>query len=214
MLDVIAALPDRDLRLDIYGALDEPEPVDMQIGQLGLSARVTRHGYVPEAELHTALLRADLALNLRYPSMGEASGSQLRIWSAGLPAVVTRTGWYASLPEEAVFFVDPEREAETLASHLAALRQDRARFQRAGARGRAIVTSRHAPDLYARGLLDIVAQAPALHARRTAVDLSRKAAQLLMDMSDVGGVSLCADRLGEAVRALSSRSSADDAPRA
>ena len=203
VLDVIAALPDRDVRLDIYGALDEPEPVDMQIGQLGLSDRVSRHGYVPEAVLRAALLRADLAINLRYPSMGEASGSQLRIWSAGLPSVVTRTGWYAGLPEDAVFFVEPDREAETLATHLSALRQDRGRFQRAGARGRQIAASRHTPELYARALLDIVAQAPALHARREAIDLSRLAARTLMDMAGVGGVALCAERIGDAVSGLS-----------
>ena len=203
VLDVVAGLSDQDLRVDIYGVLDEPEAIDLQIAMLGLSARVTRHGYVPEPELRAALLRADLAINLRYPSMGEASGSQLRIWSAGLPSVVTRTGWYASLPEDAVFFVEPDREAETLAAQLTALRQDPARFRAAGKRGREIVTAQHTPELYARGLLDIVAQVPGLHARREAIDLSRKATQMLIEATGVEGVALCADQLAEAVSGLS-----------
>ena len=56
---------------------------------LGLRERVTFHGYVSEAELEAALDDADLAVNLRYPTMGEASGSQLRIWDHALPSLVT-----------------------------------------------------------------------------------------------------------------------------
>ena len=202
VLDVIAALPDRDVRLDIYGLVAEPEPVGRQIAELGLAGRVALHGYVPEPALRAALLRADLAVNLRYPSMGEASASQLRIWSAGLPSVVTRVGWYAALPADAVFFVEPEREAETLAAHLAALRQDPARFQAAGRRGRALLAERHRPEHYAAALLDIVAQLPSLHARRSAFGLSRKAAQLAMEMAAFGGVALCAEPVGAALSAL------------
>jgi glycosyltransferase involved in cell wall biosynthesis len=202
ILDVIAALPDQDLRLDIYGLLDEPDPIDRQIATLGLVGRVCRHGYVPEAELQAALLRADLALNLRFPSMGEASGSQLRIWSAALPSVVTRTGWYATLPEEAVFFVEPDREAEMLTGHLEALRRDRALFHQVGGRGRAIVEAKHDPALYARGLLDIVSGIGSLHARRAAIDLSHRSAQLLFDAVDVGGVALCAEQVADAVAGL------------
>jgi glycosyltransferase involved in cell wall biosynthesis len=202
ILEVIAALPDQDLRLDIYGLLDEPDPIDRQIATLGLVGRVCRQGYVPEAELQAALLRADLALNLRFPSMGEASGSQLRIWSAALPSVVTRTGWYATLPEEAVFFVEPDREAEMLTGHLEALRRDRALFHQVGGRGRAIVEAKHDPALYARGLLDIVSGIGSLHARRAAIDLSHRSAQLLFDAVDVGGVALCAEQVADAVAGL------------
>ena len=205
ILDVIASLPDQDVRLDIYGALDEPDPIDLQIATLGLVGRVFRHGYVPEPELDAALSRADLAINLRFPSMGEASASQLRIWNAALPSVVTRIGWYATLPEDAVFFVEPDREAETLRGHIEALRRDPARFRQAGQRGRAIVEALHTPALYARRLLDIVTQIGALHARRHAIDLSHRAAQLLLEMTDVGGVALCAEQVGAAVAELTGR---------
>lgn len=53
------------------------------------------------------LAHSDMALNIRYPSMEEASFSQLRIWEHALPAIVTRVGWYATLPEDVVFFVRP-----------------------------------------------------------------------------------------------------------
>ncbi len=202
ILDAVAALPDAGVQLDIYGALDEPEPVDTQIATLGLVGRVRRHGFVPEAELQAALARADLAINLRFPSMGEASASQLRIWDAALPSLVTRVGWYATLPEDAVFFVEPEREADDLRAHLQAFRRDPERFRRAGLRGRAVLEQAHAPARYAEGLLDLVGQASALHGRRAAIDLSRRAARALLDLTDAGGIALCAEPVATAVGAL------------
>ena len=202
IVDVIAALPDQDVRLDIYGALDEPAAVTAHIEQLRLNGRVALHGFVPEAELRTALERADLAINLRFPSMGEASASQLRIWDAALPSVVTRTGWYATLPEDAVFFVDPDREADTLTAHLTALRQDPARFRQAGLRGRFILRQHHTPSIYATGLLEVVGQMDALHARRHALELSRKAARTALEMTDEAGVSFLAEGVARAITAL------------
>ena len=202
ILDVIAGLSNPDFLLDIYGALEEPEPIDAQIARLGLVGRVRRHGFVPQAELQAALARADCAINLRFPSMGEASASQLRIWDAALPSIVTRTGWYATLPDDAVFFVEPEREAETLSAHLEALRRDPTRFRQAGRRGRALLEQRHTPAGYAEALLGVVGQIAALHARRQAIDFSRRAAQVLLDLTDVEGVALSAGRVAEAVADL------------
>ena len=199
VLDAVAGLGDANVRLDVYGALDDPEPVDAQIAGLGLVGRVQRHGFVPEAELQAALARADLAINLRYPSMGEASASQLRIWDAALPSLVTRTGWYATLPDDAVLFVEPEQEAESLRAQLVAARSDPERLRRVGQRGRAVLERHHAPLLYADGLLDIVGRAAALQARRLAIDLSRRVAQALLDVTDAGGIALCAERVAEAV---------------
>ena len=199
VLDVLAGLPDRAVRLDIYGALEDAAAVQEQVAALGLSSRVTCHGYVPEPVLQEGLRQADLAINLRFPSMGEASGSQLRIWSAGLPAIVSRTGWYATLPEGSVFYAGPENEAEMLAAHLAAFRRDPAPYRAAGLRGRAIVERQHTPEGYARGLLEIVARMPALHVRHAAFGLSRLAARELMGLSGVRGAALGAEAVGSAL---------------
>ena len=39
-------------------------------------------------------LNLELLINLRYPTMGEASLSQLRIWRHALPSMVTQVGWH------------------------------------------------------------------------------------------------------------------------
>jgi glycosyltransferase involved in cell wall biosynthesis len=202
ILEALAGHADTDIELNIYGALEDPAAVEAQIAALGLQERVRQHGFVPEAELTAALAYADLALNLRFPTMGEASGSQLRIWDSGLSSLVTRVGWYAALPEDAVFFVEPDREVEVIRTHLTALRTDPARFRRAGQRGREILLARHAPAAYAGGLMKIARQAKALHARRQAISLSHVAAHKLLDIADLAGIGLCADSVAEAVHAL------------
>ncbi len=213
LLDVIAHLPDQDLTLDIYGVLDDPAATLARVAALGLAGRVHHHGFVSAQEMRAALARADLAINLRYPSMGEASASQLRIWEAGLPAVVTRIGWYATLPEDTVFFVEPEREAEDLRAHLDALRRDPERFREAGRRGRAVLEAEHTPERYARGLLDVAAQAPALHARRAAVELSRRAARAMLGLAGTEGIALCAAEAAAAAASLTGGETTRDLPR-
>ena len=202
ILDALASHDDTAIRLDIYGAIEAGDVLQARIISLGLAERVQLHGFVPEPELTAALAAADLALNLRYPSMGEASASQLRIWDAGLPSLVTRTGWYAALPADAVSFVEPEDEIRSIQLHLTALRQTPANFRRAGLRGREILLDQHTPAAYAQALVQIAQQGPTLHARRQAVDLSRTAVHGLMEMTDAAGISACADPIARAVQAL------------
>ncbi len=96
-----------------------------KLTQLNLVDRVHLHGFVSEPVLDDALRQAHLVLNLRHPSMGEASGSQLRIWNAGAPSVVTREGWYAGLPEDVVYSVDTDNEIAQLQALFLKLAADR-----------------------------------------------------------------------------------------
>lgn len=185
VLQALACMPERaEYRLDIYGMMEDEQEreVDAAIASLGLQAVATRHGFVAEAVLAVALAEADLAINLRWPSMGEASASQLRIWAAKLPALVTRVGWYAQLPEDSVFMVDPEQEQDGIAHHLRALRRAPALYAEAGERGRRILEALHAPEHYAEALVAIAAERAGQHARRTGSDLARHCAERLLEV--------------------------------
>ena len=100
-------------------------------------------------ETDEALDRAHLALNLRFPTKGEASGAQLRIWSRGLASVVSRTGWYAGLPPDTVAFVEPGEETDNLHRHWQRALADPGWLQGMGAAGRRHLETRHDPELYA-----------------------------------------------------------------
>jgi glycosyltransferase involved in cell wall biosynthesis len=160
-----------EFRLEICGALWDEARVRGLIADLGLSGVVSLRGYLSDAELAQALKAADLAFNLRYPSMGEASGSQCRLWDYGVPALVTRTQWYAGLPDDAVAFVRVEQEIEDIAAHLAKFAEDPAAYYAKGEDGRRLL-ARFDPGAYARALVDFADEArgyaPRLAALRVA----------------------------------------------
>ena len=116
----LAMLPRREqFRLHIYGEMWDEDYIFSQIQELGgLENIITLHGFVSDDELHHALNNANLAINLRYPSMGEASASQLHLWSYSLPSIASQTEWYGSLDSNAVAFVRPNHELEDLTHHL------------------------------------------------------------------------------------------------
>ncbi len=183
VLEALSGFPAREqFHLDIYGqVLVDERRLRAQIRSLGLKQLVTVHGYVPEAELDAALSRAHLAINLRYPTMGEASGSQLRIWRHALPSLVTRVGWYATLPAETVAFVEPEREVADIQKHFEAFLSDPSRFAVMGAKARRLLEEQHAPETYAQSIIDFAARAQSFRAHALAARVAERAGALMSE---------------------------------
>jgi glycosyltransferase involved in cell wall biosynthesis len=157
VLEALAELPVREreqFRLAIYGELWDPELIRRRIWSLAIEDLVEIQGFVPERELDEALEAAHLAINLRYPSMGEASGSQLRIWNHALPSLVTPVGMYARLPEDTVGFVRHDHEIEDLHRHWRTLQAAPEQMARLGLNGRRCLEERHTPEGYARTIVE------------------------------------------------------------
>lgn len=189
VLQALAGMPERARYvLDIYGVLEAPEVIRGMIVALGLQDSVVEHGFVSDAVLDAALQRADLAINLRNPTMGEASASQLRIWANCLPSVVSDVSWYGTLAADAVFRVAVGDEVEGLRACLQALCEEPERFRQAGLRGRALLERAHRPEDYARALAEIAGQAPQMHARRNALVMARRAASALWQVTGGGPI--------------------------
>jgi glycosyltransferase involved in cell wall biosynthesis len=184
LLKALAEFPEpAQFHLDVYGdILDDEDQLRAQIRALGLKERVTVHGFATEAKLDEALARAHLAINLRYPTMGEASGSQLRIWKHALPALVSTVGWYASLPANTVAFVrTDENEIADIQLHLRALLADPRTFAAMGKRGRRELEERHAPRSYANALLEMTRLSRQFRARIAANRLAERSGTLLSE---------------------------------
>ena len=111
--------------------------------------------------LEAALASAHLAINLRFPTMGEASVSQLQIWAHALPSLVTRVGWYATLPQETVAFVRPEHEIIDIQAHLRAFVDDPRRYVQMGEDGHRFLQAYHTPGAYVQAIIDAVRDAEA-----------------------------------------------------
>ena len=156
ILEVLAGLKGEiDFVFDIVGKVWDPERVGQACAALGISDRVRLHGYLPEGELDGLLGQAHLVFNLRHPTMGEASGSQLRIWNAAAAAAVTDQGWYKDLPSETVFHIPIETEHVALEALLRELNVAREIGQAKGWAGREHLQTHHDPGGYADGLVEI-----------------------------------------------------------
>ena len=148
-----------------------------EIEELGLQDVVTLHGFVPAEDLEAALASAHLAINLRFPTMGEASVSQLQIWDHALPSLVTRVGWYATLPQETVAFVRPEHEIIDIQAHLRAFLDDPGRYAQMGEDGRRYLQTYHTPGAYVQAIIDAVRDAEAFRPDAMAHDMARRVGQ-------------------------------------
>lgn len=184
LLRALAGLDERDsFHLDIFGVvLDDEHLIRSEIKKLKLTRLVTLQGFVPEPQLDGALSTAHLAVNLRHPTMGEASGSQLRIWSHALPSLVSQVGWYAALPDDSVAMVRPDgNEVSDIQKHLNAFLKDPEKFAAMGRRGFEHLETDHSPDAYAATLIEMAAQARQFRLRVAAEQLAMRAAMPISD---------------------------------
>lgn len=83
-----------------------PDHGDLDLRELvrahpGLDAHFTASGYLDEDALDDHVAMADVLLNLRFPSVGESSGSLARALAMGACTVVSDTGSYAEIPDGA-----------------------------------------------------------------------------------------------------------------
>lgn len=87
-------------------------PVHSLIRTLGLSSSVRVLGHVPIEDFVGYMAASDIVLNLRYPTVGESSGSLLRALGLGRPTLVTDVGSFRDLPDDVCLKVSPGRAEE------------------------------------------------------------------------------------------------------
>ena len=67
------------------------------------------------------LARADLSVQLRAVSNGEASGAVCDCLAAGIPTIVSDIGWMGELPRDAVVHVPPDVGPQALSETMRSL---------------------------------------------------------------------------------------------
>ena len=119
VLEAFASLRRRlpGARLLLVGAAGERFDVGRRLERLGLTEGVQRLDYVPEERMWSLMAACDVLVNLRYPTMGETSGSVIRALSVGKPLLVSDVGWFSELPDDVVLKIPvDEYEVVTLAA--------------------------------------------------------------------------------------------------
>jgi glycosyltransferase involved in cell wall biosynthesis len=150
-------------RLLLAGAAGERFDVQRRLERLGLSEGVERLDYVPEERMWSLMAACDVLVNLRYPTMGETSGSVIRALALGQALVVSDVGWFSELPDDAVLKVPvDDYEVATIEAALTVATEHRATL---GAAARAYVEREHAlpavADAYVSAL-EVAAGGPAV----------------------------------------------------
>ena len=188
----------------LYGTLLQryEDDVKRDVAALGLQSQVRFHGYVTEDALDAGLAGCDLAVNLRYPTMGEASASQLRIWDHALPSLVTCIDGYAAMPEDAVGFVRPDRERADIQDHLRGFLADPAAYRRKGARGREILLERHRPTTYVERLASLTEHLATLRSRHVRLDAAQRTGRAIGVWSHLAPRSGSEGRYAQAIAEL------------
>ncbi|HJV71255.1 glycosyltransferase [Ideonella sp.] len=82
--------------------------IDAHIRRHGLEECVRVTGYLDETAFFHHIVAADVLVNLRYPTVGESSGTLARALALGLPAIVHNFGPLAELPDDVVLKVPLE----------------------------------------------------------------------------------------------------------
>ena len=179
ILRAIGSFPERSrLHLDVYGTIAELKSVEKDINLLGITDLVTLHGYCSESVLDKAFSEADLALNLRFPTMGECSLSQLRFWEHALPTLVTPVGWYASLPRDTVAYVHQENEESDLHHHFTEYLTTPEIYRRMGQNGRSYLLENHSAEKYVKGISDFASDSKHHHMRRMSSYLAARVGEV------------------------------------
>jgi len=87
--------------------------------------RISLKDHLPIQELEGLIAASDICINLRYPTMGESSGSLLRMMGYGKPTLVTNYGSYSEFPDYSVLKVEADiDEKNMIKRYLQALATD------------------------------------------------------------------------------------------
>ena len=91
---------DPRVRMILVGEPHPEFPVDQLIRTLGLSEHVRVLGFAPIEKFVEYMGACDIVLNLRYPTVGETSGSLQRALGLGKAVIVSDVGAFSELPDD------------------------------------------------------------------------------------------------------------------
>jgi glycosyltransferase involved in cell wall biosynthesis/SAM-dependent methyltransferase len=100
------------VRMILAGEPHPDCPVPSMLATLGLSEQVRTLGFTPIEDFAGYLAACDVVLNLRYPTLGESSGSLLRALGLGRAVLVSDVGAFRELPDDVCLKVPVDAREE------------------------------------------------------------------------------------------------------
>jgi SAM-dependent methyltransferase len=95
---LVRALP--EARMILVGEAHPELPLQSLIASMGLKEQVRHLDFVPMEDFNGYLGACDIVLNLRYPTVGESSGTLQRALGMGKAVIVSDVGSFRELPDD------------------------------------------------------------------------------------------------------------------
>jgi glycosyltransferase involved in cell wall biosynthesis/SAM-dependent methyltransferase len=95
---LVRALP--DARMILVGEAHPELPLPSLIASMGLKEHIRHLDFVPIEDFNGYLGACDIVLNLRYPTVGESSGTLQRALGMGKAVIVSDVGSFRELPDD------------------------------------------------------------------------------------------------------------------
>jgi len=166
-----------DLRLyqDFSALLDD---VGLPAEAVRITGRTSLHDFL------SYMAAADVAVNLRYPTAGETSGTLIRLLGLGVPTIVSDVGAFSEFPDDVCAKVPVDSfEEETLAAILRALADDHVLRQTLGANARRHIRAHHTLEGSARAYATFIEQVVSGQARPAGASGDAPAAQIISEIA-------------------------------
>ena len=130
----------------IAGEVAAHYDLQSQIDRFNLKGIVKITGYLDRAAFHQYLSRADVVVNLRYPSAREMSATLLRALAYGKPVLMSRLQHLMEIPETAAIRIRPDHELEDVFHHLWQLIENGSLRKRKGEAAAKFIRENHSPE--------------------------------------------------------------------
>jgi glycosyltransferase involved in cell wall biosynthesis len=188
LLRAFAAVRSRhpEALLVLAGGIPSRHELDLHVTESGLrlDESVVHLGYVEEDDIWPLLAACDVLVSLRFPTMGETSGSVIRTLAVGRPLVVSDVGWFSELPDAVAAKVPVDDfEVETLSAFLDTLVGDSALRERMGGAARELAVQEHGLEHVVNLYVAALEEAAGREAVKTALrgDLAHAAVEIGLD---------------------------------
>jgi glycosyltransferase involved in cell wall biosynthesis/SAM-dependent methyltransferase len=152
---LVRALP--EARMILVGEAHPELPLQSLIASLGLKEQVRHLDFVPMEDFNGYLGACDVVLNLRYPTVGESSGTLQRALGMGKAAIVSDVGSFRELPDNICLKVPVDATEEKHLFEYLALLSTRPEVRNAlGERARAWAERECSWDVVARRYVEFL----------------------------------------------------------
>lgn len=156
--------------------------IDSLIDSLGLAPHIRVLGFTPIEDFNGYIAACDIVLNLRFPTVGESSGTLLRALGMGRAVVVSDVGSFREYPDNVVLKAPADAtEEDHIFEYLNALVSRPELAQKLGASAREWVRTECSWDVVARQYLDFVTAVARGSAPRSYAPLPGAAAETARD---------------------------------